>query len=180
MKSLKGFILLLVMILCHNHFYSQESEIKDWNKNEKKYYKTLVGLVKYLEEKKSSEISRDILCQKFFYLDNILKDTTIDRRNKRLVAFDSLFKYIPKTLDSIGSENLDAKPIRFYRGESVYKPFERALAQLENQVLVYYKKEDEENPLGYLLFDDESSKLISWILLKQGESGWFFLTLNLL
>ena len=77
-------------------------------------------------------------------------------------------------------ENLDAKPVRFYRGHEIHKPFEKALQNLEPNVFVYFVKGKEEDPLGYLLFEEDSKKLASWILLKQGSSGWFFLTFNLL
>ncbi|WP_296346044.1 hypothetical protein [Winogradskyella sp.] len=38
-----------------------------------------------------------------------------------------------------------------------------------DNVFVYYKKDNPENPLGTLVFEPETSKLVSWVLLCQGN-----------
>lgn len=159
---------------------SQENNFNEWNSAERNNYETLKNLAEYISKTDLLYIPRGVLFNKYIYFDNILKDTLVERKQSRLEQFDALFKIIPKVIDSIGLENLDAKPIRFYKDHEIFKPFVKALSGMEKDVFVYYTKENPDTPLGTLLFESDSSKLASWILLKQGDSGWYFLTFNLL
>lgn len=175
MKTILSIILILSTI---NGCSQVNSKTSFWSKKEKEYYQTLVDLKSYLETNEYSKTSKDSIFEKYVFFDNVLNDTVLDRRERRINTFDSIFKYIPKTLDSIGSENIDFKPIRFYKGEEIYTPFEQTLQELESEVFVYYT--DEKKPIGCILFDKKTSKILSWILLKQGDNSWFFLTFDLL
>ncbi len=83
---------------------------------------------------------------------------------------------------------MDAKPVRFYKKHKIYKPFEKELAKESidgdklytesSNVFVYYIKKEPENPLGTLLFDPDTDKLVAWIMIDQGGYK-YFLTFNL-
>ncbi|WP_293297902.1 hypothetical protein [Allomuricauda sp.] len=176
MKIKRSFFLFITFTLIPVVVFSQKDE--EWNAKELEYYKTIKGLSDYIVT--SVKISKDTLFDKYIFFDNVLDDTNSERKKRRIRAFDTIFHHIPSTIDSIGIENLDAKPIRFFKTHKIYEPFEKNLKGFEKDVLVYYLKDDAENPLGYLLFEENSSKLASWILLNQGDQGWFFLTFNLL
>ena len=157
----------------------QNKGFNDWTENEK---------ANYVSGKQKPEISREILFYKYINFDYVLKDTFVTRIEKRLLAFDTLFYSFRNTIDSIGIENLEAKPIRFYKNHKIYEPFdeEKAMKSISGRkmyardlnVFAYFRKEDPENPLGTLLFDHESNRLVAWILIKQGKYG-YFLTFNL-
>lgn len=110
----------------------------------------------------------------------MLKDSDEERRKRRLAVFDTIFSFIPKTIKSNGINSLEAKPLRFYKNHEIYEPFKTVLKSVSCDVMVYYNKEEPNEPLGTLLFDPKSHKLVAWILLKQGDKGWFFLTFNLI
>lgn len=173
-------VILVIILFLTTPTLSQEIENLDWTSKEKKYYKTLKNLANYVSGKSESEISKDTLFEKYIYFKNVLRDSDLERKNKRLADFNGLFSLIPKTIDSIGIDNLDAKPIRFYKDHKIFEPFEKTLSGMDKNVLVYYNKNKPEEPIGTLLFEKRSKKLIAWILLRQGEGGWFFLTFNLL
>jgi len=42
-------------------------------------------------------------------------------------------------------------------------------------VFAYYRKEEPDNPLGTLLFEPETSKLIAWIMINQGGYKYFLI-----
>ena len=171
--------MLLWLILINGCFaFSQKVKSDDWNANESMYYHNLKELAEYVDEE--DQISKDTLFKKYIYFDNVLEDSDEERKKMRLAVFDTIFSFIPKTIKSIGIDNLEAKPLRFYKDHEIYEPFKAALKEMSCDVMVYYKKEKPKEPLGTLLFDPKSHKLVAWILLKQGDGGWFFLTFNLL
>ncbi|MBU2906409.1 hypothetical protein KO529_16555 [Arenibacter algicola] len=167
----------------------QNRSPEDWTENDMAQYAKLKELAGYVYQKKKTEISKDSLFKNYVYFDNVLNDTDKERRERRAVQFDTLFYYFRKTVDSIGLENLDAKPVRFYKGHKIYEPFDKEKSEHETiggekmyardeNVFAYYKKNDPENPLGVLLFEPESDKLAAWIMLNQGGYR-YFLTFNL-
>ncbi|TXK00565.1 hypothetical protein [Flagellimonas aequoris] len=182
-KIVIGF-LLLAPYICSGQKLNSEK----WSESEKAQYTKLTELVHYVHKKKETEISKDTLFQKYIYFDNVLSDTVQQRKIKRLAAFDDLFQYFRKTLDSIGLENLDAKPIRFYKDHKIYEPFDEKVAKKsidgkkmytkDSNVFAYYRKDEPENPFGSLLFDPETDKLAAWIMINQGGYK-YFLTFNL-
>lgn len=176
--DMKLIFLIIVLFNTVNGCSQINKESELWSQKEKEYYRTLIDLKSYLEANKYSKISKDSIFDKYVFFENVLNDTAGDRRERRINMFDSIFKYIPETLDSIGADNINFKPIRFYKSQKIYHPFQKTLQGLESEVFVYFVNEKE--PIGCILFDKETSKIVSWILLRQGDSGWFFLTFDLL
>ena len=183
-------ILILVFLASSNFCHGQKISTDNWTENEKAQYVKLTELANYVYKKKKSEISKDSLFENYIYFDNVLNDTVTERRERRIVAFDTLFYYFRKTVDSIGLKNLDAKPVRFYKNHKIYEPFDEEKAELktvgwkkmyarDDNVFAYFRKEEPENPLGVLLFEPETGKLGAWIIINQGGYR-YFLTFNLL
>jgi len=181
-------ILVGIVLLIAGAAYGQNMSSENWTENENAQYTKLKELANYVFKKEKSEISKDSLFESYIYFDNVLNDTVSERRERRIVMFDTLFYHFRKTVDSIGLENLDAKPVRFYKNHKIYEPFDEELAMesvggekmysKDTSVFAYYRKEEPENPLGTLLFEPETDKLIAWIMISQGGYK-YFLTFNL-
>ncbi|MCM4164646.1 MULTISPECIES: hypothetical protein [unclassified Arenibacter] len=185
----KRIVIVGIILLTTSFGFGQHSS-ENWTENELAQYSKLTKLANYVYKKDQSEIPRDSLFKYYIYFDNILNDTVVERKEKRIVAFDNLFSFFRKTIDSIGVQNLDAKPVRFYKNHKIYEPFNEEKAESEfvdgekmytndENVFAYFKKEEPENPLGVLLFDPETNKLLAWILINQPGYSWF-LTFNLM
>lgn len=151
-----------------------------WSADEEMMYKSLKNLCKYVDRNKG-RLSKDTLFNKYISFDYVLNDSDKGRRDSRVKQFDTLFYFFRHHLDSLGLENLDAKPIRFFKHTDFYKPFEEQenLKQASQDVFVYFLKSDPGVPKGSLLFDRVSKKLIAWILLNQG-GYYYYLTFRLL
>lgn len=180
-KILFGILLSALFTSCtgNKSFYFEENKTVDWTDKEKAQHQNLIELANYVQGKDKSEISNEVLFEKYIEFDYILKDTSASRIEERLESFDTLFYYFRKSIDSVGLKNLDAKPVRFFKDHEIYEPFINELPQIEPNVFAYYLKSAPKNPLGVLWFDSESNKLISWILIHQG-SDRYFLAFNLL
>ena len=168
-----GILILAIFASCET-----KNKFADWTEKEKRQYQKLTELAEYVSGKEKSEISKDLLFDKYIEFDYVLKDTSEARKDSRIQSFDTLFHYFKKPIDSIGIENLDAKPVRFYKEHEIFEPFKKNLAEIEPNVFAYYEKSDPENPKGVLWFDQESDKMIAWILLNQGGHR-YFLSFNL-
>ena len=183
-------IIIGIILLSTSLGFGQNSNSEKWTENDKAQYAKLKELAKYVYKKEKSEISKDSLFDKYVFFDYVLNDTVSKRREKRVAAFDTIFYYFKKTVDSIGLDNLDAKPVRYYKTHEIYKPFDEEKAELktvggekmyakEDNVFAYFRKEEPENPLGVLLFEPETDKLGAWIMIDQGGYK-YFLTFSLL
>ncbi|WP_147415972.1 hypothetical protein [Ulvibacterium marinum] len=164
---------LFFFFFCILNLFSQEEDFRDWLPHEVEYYKNLKGLAEYVNARDKSDISKDTLFKKYIYVDSDTlkhKGTLYDMEN-----FDTIFSFIPATIKKVGIQNLDAKPLRFYKQHEIYRPFQSALKRVVPFVMVYYRKERPDEPLGTLLFEPKTHKLHSWILLSQGDSGWYYL-----
>ncbi|APY00881.1 hypothetical protein [Lacinutrix venerupis] len=181
-------IIIVVIISLSFSSYSQEKKFKDWKADEIEKYKSLKALAKYIENKEANQISKDTLFNKYIYFDYVLNDTLVERRERRLESFDTIFSAFRKPIDSLGIENIDAKPIRFFKNHKIYEPFKEELAKetiggekmytKDANVFAYYKKNEPEKPLKALLFDPDTNKLVAWIMINQGGYR-YFLTFNL-
>lgn len=178
--------IIFILFLVTSFFaFGQDREQQDWTKNEKSQYLRFFQLANYVYKKQKTEISKDTLFDKYIYFDYVLKDTVAKRREPRLSKFDAIFSFLKKRIDSIGVNNLDAMPIRFYKKHKIYEPFDQNIAKTSisgekmfinsPDVLVYYRKEDPENPLGTILFEPTTSKLAAWIMIDQGGHKYFLL-----
>ena len=181
-------LFIILAILCINFSNSQNKKFENWKNHEIEKYKILKELAHYVNGKKTTEISKDTVFKKYIYFDYVLNDTLIERRERRLESFDTIFTSFRKPIDSLGIENIDAKPIRFFKDHDIYEPFKEELAMKtiggekmytkDANVFAYYKKEEPEEPLRALLFHPETNKLIAWIMINQGGYK-YFLTFNL-
>ncbi|WP_411030636.1 hypothetical protein [Spongiimicrobium sp. 3-5] len=180
MKNILFLLFQTSFLFVNTSLWAQESKPLCLSQNEKIYYQNIKALAMYAVETEKSGISRDTLFEKYIEFDYVLNDTLMTRKQQRLAYFDNLFDIFRRKIDSMGIENLDAKPLRFYQNHDIYKPFKKGLSKSEPQVLVYFKKENPKNPLGTLLFDLNMKKLLAWIFLRQGENEGFYLTFDLL
>lgn len=181
MKIIIFYILVSATFTCSG----QSKKFENWSQSEKSQYNTLFDLAKYVDGKVKDEISKDTLFNRYIYFDYVLNDTNIERRERRLAAFDTLFYSFRKTIDSLGIENLDAKPVRFYKNHKIYEPFDKEAAMESvggkkmysesSNVFAYYLKKKPETPLGTLLFNAETYKLGAWIMIDQGGYKYFLL-----
>ncbi|KDN54534.1 hypothetical protein [Flavobacterium seoulense] len=174
---MKNKIIFLSLIFFLN--FSLHAQKSDWTKTELLNYKTLANLATYVSKHKNNKLSKEVLFKNYIYFDYVLNDTVVERKESRIQHFDSLFSRFKNIVNRIGIKNLDAKPVRFYKNNEVYKPFENELQKTEKNVFVYFDKRKPHSPLGTLLFEEKSNKLIAWILLNQGGYH-YFLTFNLL
>ena len=179
MRRLILLIFCTYLICC----FGQDNNFDEWNENEISQHKKITELAKYVQNKEFSEISKDSLFEKYIYFDYILKDPILERKERRLMLFDTIFYHFKNTIDSIGLKNLDIKPVRFYKKNKIYEPFDKEIAMetikgekmytQDANVFAYYKKSDSENPLGTLLFEPITDKLVSWIMINQGGYKYF-------
>ena len=157
--------------------FAQESFTAD----EKKYYTTVKSLLAYFKDKKYDSTHRETVFKEFVYFENILSDTSSAKIKERIKFFDDLFPRVFHFVDSVGIENLDAKPTRYFKENLEYfKHFDKD-GELESIIpltLTFYKKSDPEIPLGTLAFEPKTHKLLAWTIIDQG-GYWYFLTFNL-
>jgi hypothetical protein len=150
-----------------------------WTKDEALYYKTAVELCTYLSSHEYDTSKRDFIFENYVYFDYALSDTSATRIKNRINYFDKLFPVIKHFVDSMGLANLDAKPVRFFSHDSeFYKPFTEEIKDLDSVTLAYFDKRRPDKPIGTLLFEPKTHKLVAWILINQGGYH-YFLTFNL-
>jgi hypothetical protein len=147
----------------------KEKEPRKWTRDERAMYRNLRELCGYIEANKGVALQPDTLFKRYVYFDYVLNDTMEERRQSRMEKFDKIFYPFRHLVDSIGLEKLDAKPIRFFKGHDIYKPFKnKEMSGLEQDVFVYYLKSAPKKPIGTLWMDRKTKKLIAWILINQG------------
>jgi hypothetical protein len=172
------FALIHLLILSFSSSFGQTP--KNLTESERKFHKTVENLCEYFKQNHTNIDINDSTIQRNILFDYVLKDSNQERLNKRISQINSLLSSLKGFVDSIGVSNLDAKPIRFYKGDSTFfQPFVKDLKDVVPQTFAYYDKRKPETPYGYLLFDKKTAKLISWILINQG-GYYYFLTFNLI
>lgn len=174
MKKLTNFCLILMLT---SSCFAQKVQLTI---DEEKYYHTAISLFEHFKRKSYDSTQRDLVFKQFVYFDNILADTSKNKIIERIKFFDEVFPKMLHYVDSVGIKNLDAVPSRLFKGnKEFFKPFEtEELKELLPFTLTYYKKNKPDDPIGVLLFEPKTHKLLAWILLNQG-GYYYFLTFNL-
>ncbi|NQX30299.1 hypothetical protein HQN85_01065 [Pedobacter boryungensis] len=158
------------------------AQTKDFTEEEEKNYNTIKSLFEHFKDKGYDSAQRDFVFKHFVYFDNVLADTSKTQILKRTKFFDELFSQMIHYVDSVGMENLDAAPTRLFKDNpTFFKSFEAEsdLNKFLPFTLTYYDKRRPREPIGVLLFEPKTHKLLTWILLNQG-GYYYFLTFNLL
>jgi hypothetical protein len=167
---------LILLFIFVNLLHTTRAQNSTWTKQEKEYYAKTKELCNYLKATPYDTSKRQFIFSNFIRFVNPKNDTS----QSRLRYFDMLFYHFYHFVDSVGLENLDARPVRFFKNDAAfYKPFTEELKWTDSSslVLAYYDKREPAKPLGALLYDPESRKLFSWIILNMG--GYLFLTPNM-
>lgn len=175
-------LLHLILALCSIVPLRSIAQQDDWTASEKRNYQNIRSICEYYKDKRYDSTQRSFVFDKFIYFDNILNDTSAERKQSRLPKFDALFSMLLHFVDSVGLENLDARPTRFFSNQADYfAPFdkERELHEALPFCLTYFDKRKPDVPLGTLVFEEETHKMYAWIVISQG-SYHYFLTFALL
>lgn len=152
-----------------------------WTKDEQEYYKTMKSLCEHFRGKTYDTAQRNVVFREFVYFDNILGDTSKTRIQERIQWLDGLFYQMTHFIDSVGLDNLDAKPTVFFKDQkSFFEPYDKGgeLNGLLPLTLTYFDKRRPNEPIGTLLFEQKTHKLLAWVVINQGGYR-YFLTFNL-
>jgi hypothetical protein len=153
-------------------------------KGQQKPYKVMQALYSYYDGKKYDTLQREAVFKRFVYFDNILADTSESQRRRRIKSFDWLFARAIHFIDSVGVNNLDARPTSYFKYDTSYfHPFAKAgfggLRKFLPYTLTYFDKRTPTRPIGTLFFEPRTHKLMAWVILNQG--GYYYpLSFNLL
>ena len=151
----------------------------NWTSNALRYQNTIANLSKYLTNTPESSISFDSL-KNYIYLDNASENVSQTQKEKRLHSADTLIKVLKHFVDSVGYENIDVKPVQDFKSNATYyQPFEKELKKDAPNSLAYFTKSNPTLPLGSLLFDQKTGKLMSWVVINQ-SGYYYFLTIDML
>jgi len=177
---MKKNVIYLIVLICttfHNIGFAQKRLLTD---HEQTAFTTFNNLIQFVSEHPHNKAELNILFDKFIYFDYVLKDSSKMQTQRRVQLFDDLFLVFRSAIDSIGERNIDALPIRFFQDDSiVYAPFTRELKENVPNIFVYFNKQYPNKPIGFILFEEKTHKILSWILINQGGKH-YFLTFNLL
>lgn len=169
---------LLLLILTTAAF----GQTKNWTRDEQGFYIKMKALCEYFKDRTYDTTQREFIFREYVYFDNILADTSKKKIQERIKWFDGLFYQMTHFIDSVGLENLDAKPTIFFKDNSAFfKPYDKdgELNELLPLTLTYFDKRKPDEPIGTLLFESKTHKLLAWVIINQGGYR-YFLTFNLL
>lgn len=172
---LLAWVSITVFTNCASH-----QNLSGWSEDNRTRYNNVKNLCKYLSSREINAVLEDRLYQ-YIYMDYVLLDTVVERKEERLQAFNGLIISFKHYIDSVGVKNLDAVPL----SEKVHSEYYRIFTAQEDitwmipYTFIYFKKNDPHADLGALFFHPDSKKLTSWILINNGGRYWF-LTFNLL
>lgn len=174
----KNWILLLMTCGILSPAYTQVKQ--QLSAQEQTFYNSLNEFCHYLKANPDIVKNRETIIKNWVSFDYVLKDTSQSRKNKRTEQLDELLVGFRHFIDSVGLENLDAAPIRYFKdSKEFFRPFKESLSAQAPLTFAYYDKRRPLQPIGCLLFDDRTGKLVSWIILNQG-GHYYFLTFNLM
>ncbi len=171
-----AYILAACLLLAVNKSIAQP---KNWTSNDVRYQNTITNLSKYLTNTSESSIRRDSL-ENYIYFDYALENASQVQKEKRLHSVDTLIKVLKHFVDSVGYENIQVKPVQDFKSNATYyQPFEKELKKDAPNSLAYFDKSNPSIPLGSLLFDQKTGKLMSWVVINQ-SGYYYFLTFDML
>jgi hypothetical protein len=150
-----------------------------WTKEQITYHETFLNFCKYVDNKKINELPLDTLFKKYIYFDYVLSDTSAERKDRRLQIFPSVLESFQHNIDSIGADNIEARPISYYEKDAeFFEPFTLQLKDEIPDVLAYYKKGQKDKPIGTILFERKTGKIVAWIIINQG-GYYYYMIFNL-
>jgi hypothetical protein len=171
-----AYIFAACLLLAVNKSMAQSN---NWTSNDVRYQNTITNLSKYLTNTPASSISQDSL-KNYIYVDYAKGKTSQVQMEKRSRSADTLIKMLKHFVDSVGYENIDVKPVADFKSNATYyQPFEKELKKDAPNSLAYFDKSNPSIPLGSLLFDQKTGKLMSWVVINQ-SGYYYFLTFDML
>lgn len=162
--------------------FSTYAQTSEFTVDERLYYGTMKSLCEHFKGRTYDSTERGLVFQKFVFFDNILSDTSTTRKQERIRWFDGLFYRLTYYIDSIGIENLEVKPTRNCKGyEEFFKHFKEGgdLNEFLPYTLTYFDRRNPDRPLGTLLFEPKTHKLLAWVVINLGGVR-YYLTFNLI
>lgn len=170
-------IFLLIITICS---CMKEDDKSTWTKEQVSYHEVFMKFCTYVDNKQIDELPLDTLIKDYIYLDYVLNDTSAERKNRRLKVLPSVLERFQHIIDSIGADNIDARPISYYDEDiDFFKPFTLELKDEIPNVLAYYKKGQKDKPMGTILFEPNTHKIIAWVIINQG-GYYYYMTFNLI
>lgn len=170
----------LLLLIANLFGFTQPNDRSTWSKEQLIYHEVFLKFCRYVDKRDTDKLSVDSLFKNYIYFDYVLNDTSLSRKERRLKIFPSVLQPLHHFIDSVGANNLDARPISFYeRDVDFFKPFTLELKQTIPNVLVYYGKERKNDPAGTILFDPITHKIVAWEIISQG-GYYYYMTFNLL
>lgn len=163
---------ILLLILATTSF----GQSKDWTKDQQEFYRTMKSLCEHFRGQTYDTTQRNMVFREFVYFDNILGDTSKARILERIQWFDGLFYQMTHFIDSVGLDNLDAKPTVFFKDHTpFFEPYDKGgeLNELLPLTLTYFDKRRPSEPIGTLLFEPKTHKLAAWVVINQGGIATF-------
>ena len=166
-------LILWVAALCPHSAKAQAD--KKWPYQQQRYYATLTELCHFLEQDPANINRQQYILDHYLDFPPAPTDHSTPKDAERLKAFGILISQFKHFIDSVGLDNIDAKPAQYWSNDSIaYTPFLKGVKESPLNCLGYFNKRSPQKPYGYLLFNPESGKLISWLLLNQGGYYYFF------
>ncbi len=129
----------------------------------------------YLKKTDSLKLDTGTILKNYVALSPANPNLELSKAKQRIDFFLRLCKGLKKGTADLELDKYDAMPTSQYQFKDPQdlKQFE-GLIDDKNQVYVYFLKEKPEAPLGFLLFAANSNKVISWILLNESGTLYFF------
>lgn len=173
-------ILCLLLLLAIQSFAQSQS----MTKSQRQSYKVMQALCSYYTGTKYDTLQRGEVVKRFIYFGNSVTDTLASKKGQRVRQFDWLFARVVHFIDSVGVNNLDAKPtVSFKRDKEYFLPFAKkgfgGLHKFLPYTLTYFDKRNPTKPIGTLFFEPRTHKLAAWIIINQG-GHYYPLSFNLL
>lgn len=168
--------ILLILTICS---CKTEDDKSTWTKEQVSYHETFMKFCSYVDNKKIDKLPVDTLFKDYIYFDYVLTDTSAERKDRRLKMFPSVLQAFQHCIDSIGADNIDARPISYYDQDvEFFKPFTLQLKDEIPNVLAYYQKGQKDKPIGTILFEPKTHKIVAWIIINQG-GYYYYMIFNL-